>query len=91
MKGRKIPPPFDIAAYVAERDTALLSLDEQRLRAFFKKHMGKDAPADPNVFWRAVHKARTAARSLPMDARAESKRWLLAHGSEPLDDGDVPL
>lgn len=26
-----------------------------------------------------------------MNKRVESKRWLIEHGSAPMDDGDVPV
>jgi hypothetical protein len=79
-----------IRQLIKARDQALLSMDEKRIRNYFRKYNGKEMPADPEIFWRAVHKARMANRNLPMAARSESKRWLLAHGSQPLDDGDVP-
>ncbi len=91
QKGRTPPPAFDFAAFVAERDAALLSMDEQTIRAYFRKWNGDPGPVDPETFWRGIHKARTAARSLPMGARQESKRWLIAHGSAPMDDGEVPI
>jgi hypothetical protein len=91
----KVPPTSaaddQLREMLQERDAALLSLDERRLRAYFLKYNGKPAPSEPEVFWRAIHKARTACLSLPMEARIESKRWLIAHGSQPLDDGDVPI
>lgn len=93
-KGRKVPPPqpaFDLPTFLAERETALLSMDEQHIRAFFQKYNGNAGPADSETFWRGIHKARTALQTLPMEARQESKRWLIAHGSEPMDDGDIPL
>jgi len=93
-KGRKVPPPtppFDLAAFLAEREQVLLSMDEATIRAYLQKWNGNAGPAEPEVFWAAIHKARTALKSFPMEARIESKRWLLAHQSEPLDDGEVPL
>lgn len=78
-------------AIIAARNAALLSLDEQRIRGYYRKYNDREMPVDPEVFWRSVHKARTALRSLPMDARQASKRWLLAHGSESMDAGEVPL
>ena len=80
----------EIKAMVKARDAALLSMDEQRLRAYFRKYNGTEMSADPEVFWRAIHKARTAATNLPMAARIASKKWLLARGSRSMDDGDVP-
>jgi hypothetical protein len=92
-KGRKVPPPappFDLAAFLAEREQVLLGMDEQAIRAYLLKWNGNAGPTEPEVFWLAIHKARTALKSLPMEARQESKRYLLAHNSEPLDDGEVP-
>lgn len=80
-----------IETIVRERDAALLSLDEQQIRAYFWKYNDKAMPADRALFWTIVHKARTASKKLPMEARQESKRWLLARDSEPLDEGEVPL
>jgi hypothetical protein len=37
----------------------------------------------------ALHKARTAAKNLPMFARVLSKQWLEERGYTSLDDGDV--
>jgi hypothetical protein len=94
QKGRTPPPPtppFDPSKFLADREAALLSMDEQQIRAYFRQYNGDAGPSDPEVFWRGIHKARTALQSLPMEARQESKRWLLAHGSEPMDDGEVPL
>jgi hypothetical protein len=92
QKGRKVPPPtppIDPAVIVAERDQALLSMDEQQIRAYFRKYNGWDMSPSKDVFWLAIHKARTATRSLPMEARQESKRWLLARGSPSMDEGEV--
>jgi hypothetical protein len=74
----------DIAAFVAERNAALLSLDEAKIRALCAKH-GSPMPDDPEVFWRAVHKARVAVISFSDDVKNESRAWLKAHGSAPLD------
>lgn len=76
---------------IQERDAALLSLDEARIRAYFRKYNGVPMPRDPEIFWRSVHKARTALRSLPMEARSISKRWLIAHNSKSSDDGEVSV
>lgn len=81
----------DFQAMIKARDEALLSLDEKRIRGYYRKYNGVEAPTDPNVFWRAIHKARTANLNLPMEARSVSKRWLIEHNSAPLDDGDVPI
>jgi hypothetical protein len=92
MKGRKPPPPptFDEEQFLVDRKAALLSMDKATIVAYMQKYAVRP-PTDDETFWRGIHKARTAARDLPMEARQESKRWLLAHGSQPMDDGEVPL
>ena len=90
MRGRKVPHPFDLETFLRERDSALLSMDEQQIRAYFLKYNSDAGPSDPDVFWRGIHKARTAIKTLPMEERQKSKRWLLDHGSEPMDDGEIP-
>lgn len=78
-----------LAAYNRERDEALLSLDEARIRAFFRKWNEYEIPAEPAVFWGSVHKAVTGATNLPIEFRRASKAWLLERGFRSLDDGDL--
>lgn len=71
-----------LGQFLKDRDEALLSLDETKVRAYMDKyHVYGPFLGDPDVFWRAIHKARTAAKSLPMEARSLSKKWLIEHGS----------
>ena len=68
---------------------ALLSLDEAKIRDFARKY-GARLPVGSGVaFWGAVHKARTAITSLPIEERRKSKQWLLDNGFTSWDDGDV--
>ncbi len=78
-----------LAEFIAERDAALLSLDEARIRAFMLKFNEQEAPADPLVFWGSVHKAITGCLSLPIEFRRKSKAWLTEHELNSLDDGDL--
>ena len=76
-----------INAYVVERNKALAGPFEgfeDWCRTVGKWHN------NPVTRLAAYHKLRTAAVSLPMELRSESKRWLLEHNYQPLDDGDVP-
>jgi hypothetical protein len=77
-----------ITAFIAERDAALLSLDEVAIVAFNMK-WGIKTPSDPRVFWAGIHIARTACRSLPIEARRLSKRWLEAAGLQSRDNGEL--
>lgn len=79
-----------IEDFVKERDEMLLSLDIDRMLEFRAKH-NPDAPVMSNreIAEIALHKARTAAKSLPMEARKLSKDWLEYRGWTSLDDGDI--
>lgn len=81
--------PDGLQDYVAERDAALLSLDRTTIEAFCRDY-GLPISPQEDIFWATVHKARTAAKTMPMAARSLSKRWLLDRGLTAWDDGDVP-
>lgn len=74
--------------FLRDRDAALMSLDKAKICAYLRKY-GESPHPNEEVFWRGIHKARTACKSLPMTARVESAKWLIARGSEPMDDGEV--
>lgn len=74
-----------------ERDEALLSLDESRIREFFHAWNGVEMPRTSNLFWGAVHKAITGNTGLPLEFRGRSKAWLQDRGLRSFDDGDVPV
>lgn len=79
---------MDVKEFLADRHEAFLSLDEAVIRAYATKY-GATLPTDPDVFWVAVHKARTALTSLPMAERSKSKAWLLERGLASMDNGDI--
>jgi hypothetical protein len=79
-----------VKQFVAERDVALLSLDEQIIRTHNQK-WGVQTPSNLNVFWISIHKARTACRSLPREARMLSKKWLNARGYQSSDCGELDV
>jgi len=78
----------EIAAFNKERNEALLSLEETKIRAMVKKWNGTEMPKG-EVFWGAVHKAITGASSLPIEFRKQSKQWLNERDLKSLDDGDL--
>lgn len=79
----------EIARFNQELDEALLTLDETRIRAMFRKWNEREMPEDPEVFWGSVHKAITGSLRLPIEFRRKSKAWLDANGLRSLDDGDL--
>lgn len=81
-------PEEQIAAYNKDRNEALLSLDEQKIRAFMEK-WNVQTTEHPETFWCGVHKAITAINALPLEQRLKSKLWLDQRGWKSLDDGDL--
>jgi len=79
----------EIEQFVKERDEVLLSGDLLRLRAFHAKHNPDSKSPSDELLEVGLHKSRTAAKSLPVEARLLSKRWLREHGYSSLDDGDL--
>ncbi len=75
--------------FKTERNAALLSLDEEKIRAMVLKYNGTVMPSDPEIFWGSVHKAITGCTSLPIEFRRRSKEYLDKHGIHSHDDGDL--
>lgn len=73
----------------AERNEALLSMDEQKIRAMVKKWNGTDMPIHGLTFWGSVHKAITGNTALPLEFRKKSKQWLTERSLRSHDDGDL--
>lgn len=71
------------------RNAALLSMDEQTIRTFFREYNGKDLPTNQLTFWGSVHKAVTGCTDLPIEFRRKSKKWLTENGLKSHDDGDL--
>jgi hypothetical protein len=70
-----------IAQFVKERNEALFSLDEEKIRAFYGKWGDKaKLPTNPLVFWAGIHKAICNITSAPEDVKAKSRAWLKEHG-----------
>jgi len=80
--------PREIQQFVADRNAALSSLDEQAIRAFGKK-WGARLPPDAPTFWAGVHKARLEIVSLSEEAKEISRTWLRENGFKTLM-GDKP-
>ena len=61
--------------FVKERDDALLSLDENKIRAFCRKYHVQLSD-NPLVFWASVYKSILAMRNSPADIREKAEAWL---------------
>lgn len=72
---------FDYKRFERHRNEALLSLDEDKIRAYACMY-GIEMPHDER-FWIAVHKARCEILALPKEARDLSRDWLIKNGHFP--------
>lgn len=80
----------EIKAFNAERDEMLLACDVDRMIAFHTKwNPGVRQFSSRAVAEVVLHKARTGAKSLPIEARKLSKQWLAVRELSSLDDGDL--
>lgn len=79
----------EIKQFIKERNEALTTLDESKIRAMHIKWNGHDLPLDSEMFWAAVHKAITGIQSLPIELRRSSKLYLQEHCLHSFDDGDL--
>jgi hypothetical protein len=69
--------------FVQERDEALKSLDEAKIKAYMLKWLGR-YPSSPRVFWASVHKARLGLNTMTAQEKAASRDWLSSHGFRPV-------
>ena len=81
----------ELTRFIRERDRALLTMDQSRIRAMVMKWNGTEMPNDHETFWRSVHKARSAVRTLPEGERRKSIEWLKARGSAHFADDLEPI
>ena len=71
-----------ISNFVQERDAALLSLDEEKIKGYCRKY-GVPIPSSDKGFWLSVHKAICNITSASTEQRRRSAQWLVEHGSTP--------
>ncbi len=68
-------PKYD--DFIKERDEALLSLDKNKILAYFKKYSPSvPPPSNDTVFWLAVHKARLMLTGISNEDRKLSEKWI---------------
>lgn len=79
----------EIAKFVQDRNEALLSLDESKIRVFAVAY-GIALPIHDQTFWGMVHKARLEIPTLSEEAHKVSREWLHKHGMKTFL-GDSPL
>lgn len=74
---------IDIKKFVQERNEALLSLDEQKIRAYMRKYGVSFNPENETVWLAGVHKAILGISSATPEQRERSGKWLVEQGFQP--------
>ncbi len=80
---------LSIDQFKKDRNEAMLSMDEKKIRAYMKKYGNQANQPLGDIFWASVHKARTAIPSIPLEERIKSKKWLIERNLSSLDDGEL--
>ena len=68
-----------ISTFVKERNEALFSLDETKIKAYAKKY-GIPLPSEPLAFWGGVYKAICTIASAPDELKTTARKWLSERG-----------
>lgn len=74
---------FSMEEFVKERDEALLSLDETKIRAYMKKYGVYFEPGSRLAWWAGIHKSILCIRSATPEQVERSKKWLVEHAFQP--------
>ena len=72
----------ELLQFVSDRNEALLSLDEEKIRDFSRKY-NIPLSSNPLVFWASVHKCRLEVTSFSEEVKEESRIWLISHNFKP--------
>lgn len=86
---RNMTDAEEIQQFKNEQREALISMDEQKIRAFAAKWNGTQMPTNMEMFWCSVHKAITGLRTFPIGRRRESKAWLDERGWKSWGDSEL--
>lgn len=68
-----------VAKYVKERDEALFSLDEKKIKKFCKKYRIA-IPEKEEVFWAGVYRSILGIPYAPEELKVLARLWLDNHG-----------
>ena len=72
----------ELQRFCKDRDAALLSLNERKIRQFAKKY-AIHIPENKTVFWAGVHKAILCLNNATEKQKRNSIIWLIEHGFSP--------
>lgn len=69
--------------FVKERNEALFSLDEDKIKAYFKKY-DIPIPEDETEFWGGIYKIIYNIKDAPKELKYKACEWLIEHGMSPI-------
>ena len=70
---------MSFSKFLRERNDAILSMDEEKIRDFSRKY-GIPEPQEDTIFWAGIHKSILALNAASEEQKAASKAWLDRHG-----------
>lgn len=70
---------MDMQEFLRDRNEALFSLDEKKIRKYCQKY-GVVMPENERVFWAGVYKSILAIPDSPSHLRRKAENWLDSHG-----------
>lgn len=73
---------FSREKFIKERNEALFSLNEKKIRKYCKKY-GVTIPRNEEVFWRTIYKTVCNVEDTPQEVKERAMEWLKEHGSTP--------
>ena len=65
--------------FVKERNEALFSLDEDKIKAYCKKY-GVHIPKNETAFWGGIYKSIYNIKDAPKELKYKACEWLITHG-----------
>lgn len=74
---------FNMSDFVKERNEALFSLDEDKIKAYFKKY-GVPIPGNEIVFWGGIYKIIYNIKDAPKELKHKAYEWLIEHNMSPI-------
>lgn len=73
---------FSREKFIKERNEALFSLDEKKIKRYLKKY-GITIPRNEEVFWCTIYKSICNVEGAPQEVKEKAMAWLKEHGSTP--------
>ena len=74
---------FNMSDFVKERNEALFSLDEDKIKAYCKKY-GVHISKNETAFWGGIYKSICNINDAPNELKHKAYEWLIEHNMSPI-------